>query len=488
MKRKIRKGMDLFMKKRIIAAILCGVMAITGITACSSQESTDSSSLSSQSVAVSSDEETSKEETSAEQTSKEETSAEQTSKEETSAEQTSKEETSAEQTSEEETSAEQTSEEETSVPDTDKPVSGDALEFAQKLMPGWNLGNQLEANLNKVPSETAWGNPVITEELIKAVKAQGFKSIRIPVSYLSKIGDGPDYTIDSAWLDRVAEVVDMCVDNGLYAVINIHGDGYYTVTGGWLLCAEPADKQKEIKAKYEKVWAQIAERFKGYDEHLIFESMNEVSDGNYNGPTEEYYNNINDYNQIFVDTVRASGGNNASRYLLVPGWNTDIDNTVEGSAFKLPNDSASRIMVSVHYYTPYEFCIKETAKGIFRWGNGVTTQSIRRNNEDYVDEEFDKLYDSFISKGIPVIIGEYGAIDKSYNDERSTTYRAYFAEYVNCAAADRDIVTMYWDNGHNGKNGFGIFDRSTYEVTQPEIIASIIKGSKGGYEIVAPTE
>ena len=137
-------------------------------------------------------------------------------------------------------------------------------------MPGWNLGNQLEANSGGTPSETAWGNPTITEKLIKQVKAQGFKSIRIPVSYLSKIGAGPNYTIDSKWLDRVQEVVDMCIDNGLYAIINVHGDGYYSIKGGWLLCGEPASEQKTIKAKYKKVWEQIAKRFKNYDDHLVF--------------------------------------------------------------------------------------------------------------------------------------------------------------------------------------------------------------------------
>ena len=198
-------------------------------------------------------------------------------------------------------------------------TKGDSVAFSQNLMPGWNLVNQLEANSGGTPSETAWGNPTITEKLIKQVKAQGFKSIRIPVSYLSKIGAGPNYTIDSKWLDRVQQVVDMCVDNGLYAIINVHGDGYYSIKGGWLLCGESASEQKKIKAKYEKVWEQIAKRFKNYDEHLVFESMNEEYDGSYGNPNPEYYNNINAYNQIFVDTVRKAGGKNNSRYLLIPG-------------------------------------------------------------------------------------------------------------------------------------------------------------------------
>ena len=360
-------------------------------------------------------------------------------------------------------------------------------------MPGWNLGNQLEANSGGTPSETAWGNPVITEKLIKQVKAQGFKSIRIPVSYLSKIGAGPNYTIDSKWLDRVQEVVDMCIDNGLYAIINVHGDGYYSVKGGWLLCGESASEQKKIKAKYEKVWEQIAKRFKNYDDHLVFESMNEVFDDSYGNPTPEYYNNINAYNQIFVDTVRKSGGKNNNRYLLIPGWNTDINFTTGDcdtytmeAKFVIPNDS--RIMISVHYYSPWEFCGKEEAPGIFRWGDALKGQVKPGQSESLVNRQFDKLYNAYIKNGYGVVIGEYGSIDKTYKDKRNTTYRAYFAEYVNYAAHQRNIVTVYWDNGYNGKHGFGIFDRTKCTVTQPEIIKGIINGAKATKAPVAPTE
>ncbi len=162
---------------------------------------------------------------------------------------------------------------------------------------GWNLGNQLEAALNGTPNETFWDNPVISENLVKAVKNEGFKTIRIPVSYLSKIGSAPNYTIDLSWLDRVQQVVDMCINNGLYAIINIHGDGYNTVEGGWLLC-NGAD-QYTIRQKYAACWKQIAERFKNYDHHLVFESMNEVFDDTYGVPNRTYYSNINSLNQIF---------------------------------------------------------------------------------------------------------------------------------------------------------------------------------------------
>lgn len=248
-------------------------------------------------------------------------------------------------------------------------------QIVEAMGPGWNLGNQLESVTDNVPEETNWGNPVITEKLIQSVKAAGFKSIRIPVSYFAKIDDDKDYTIDSKWLDRVQEVVDYCIKNDLYAVINIHGDGYNTIDGSWLLCN--GKNQTEIKKKYKKVWKQIAERFKNYDEHLLFESMNEEFDGSYSEPNKEYYQNINDYNQIFVDTVRETGDNNTKRWLIIPGWNTNIDYTAGDYGFKLPTDQyrdkpidkeEQRIMISVHYYSPWDFCGGENGV-ITQWGN-----------------------------------------------------------------------------------------------------------------------
>lgn len=442
------------MKKRMLAAILSGIMVITGISACSGNAATSSENSSASTTTATT--------TTATTTTKTETVA-------TTTTTTKKPET---------TTAKPATTTTKKTEPAPAATKGDSVKFSQNLMPGWNLGNQLEANSGGTPSETAWGNPTITEKLIKQVKAQGFKSIRIPVSYLSKIGAGPNYTIDSKWLDRVQEVVDMCIDNGLYAIINVHGDGYYSIKGGWLLCGEPASEQKTIKAKYKKVWEQIAKRFKNYDDHLVFESMNEEFDGTYNNPNPEYYNNINAYNQIFVDTVRKAGGKNNNRYLLVPGWNTDINYTAGDYGFKIPNDSTGRLMISVHYYDPWKFCGGEEAPGIFRWGDSIKGQAIRNRGEKHTDAKFDQLYDAFISKGDGVIIGEYGAIDKTYKDSRSTAYRAYFAEYVNYAAHKRNIVTVYWDNGYNGNNGFGLFDRKNCKVTQPEIIKGIINGAK----------
>lgn len=357
-------------------------------------------------------------------------------------------------------------------------------QIVEAMGPGWNLGNQLESVTDNVPEETNWGNPVITEKLIQSVKAAGFKSIRIPVSYFAKIDDDKDYTIDSKWLDRVQEVVNYCIKNDLYAVINIHGDGYNTIDGGWLLCN--GKNQTEIKKKYKKVWKQIAERFKNYDEHLLFESMNEEFDGSYSEPNKEYYQNINDYNQIFVDTVRKTGDNNTKRWLIIPGWNTNIDYTTGDYGFKLPTDQyrdksidkeEQRIMISVHYYSPWDFCGGENCV-ITQWGNEADDPSKTSTtcDETYMKNQLNLMKTTFADKGYPVFIGEYGSINKTSYDSENEYYRAYFARKLCQLSRKNGCIPMYWDNGYNGVHGFGLFDRTTCEITQPVIIDAIMEG------------
>lgn len=357
-------------------------------------------------------------------------------------------------------------------------------QIVEAMGPGWNLGNQLESVTDNVPEETNWGNPVITEKLIQSVKAAGFKSIRIPVSYFAKIDDDKDYTIDSKWLDRVQEVVDYCIKNDLYAVINIHGDGYNTIDDSWLLCN--GKNQTEIKKKYKKVWKQIAERFKNYDEHLLFESMNEEFDGSYSEPNKEYYQNINDYNQIFVDTVRKTGDNNTKRWLIIPGWNTNIDYTAGDYGFKLPTDQyrdksidkeEQRIMISVHYYSPWDFCGGENGV-ITQWGNEADDPSKTSTtcDETYMKNQLNLMKTTFADKGYPVFIGEYGSINKTSYDSENEYYRAYFARKLCQLSRKNGCIPMYWDNGYNGVHGFGLFDRTTCEITQPVIIDAIMEG------------
>jgi endoglucanase len=365
-----------------------------------------------------------------------------------------------------------------------------ASQIVFEMGAGWNLGNQLEASINGTPSETAWGNPTVTQALMQKVKAAGFKTVRIPVSYLNLIGGAPNYTINSTWLNRVKTVVDYAYNEGLYVIINIHGDGYTTVNGSWLLVN--SSNQAAIKDKYQKVWQQIANTFVNYNEHLIFESMNEEFDGNYGTPNTTYYSNLNAYNQIFVDTVRQTGGNNSARWLLVPGWNTNIDYTVGNYGFVLPTDnyrsstipsSEKRIMLSVHYYSPWDFCGEENGN-ITQWGATATNSSKKSTwgQEDYMDSQLKSTYDKFVTQGYPVIVGEYGAIDKTAYDAANNTYRAAFAKALSATARKYGAVPVIWDNGVNGQYGFGLFNRSTYTVTQQGIIDAIMS-AMGTYKM-----
>ncbi len=365
---------------------------------------------------------------------------------------------------------------------TTGPVTGNAAQLVAGMGKGWNLGNQLEANINGVPSETAWGNPVVTGALLDRVKASGFSTIRIPVSYLSKIGSAPSYTVDAAWLDRIEEVVKLAYDRGLYVVVNMHGDGYKSVSGSWLIC--DASSQTAIREKYQKVWQQVASELGGYGGRLVFESMNENFDGQYGNPTQPCYSNINAYNQVFVDTVRQTGGNNASRWLLVPGWNTNIDYTTGSYGFVIPTDqyrssaipsNEKRLMISVHYYDPWDFAGAENGT-YTQWGPNATDASKKTSwgQQDFMDAQLKKTYDAFTTKGYPVFVGEYGSIDKTAFDSSNNRYRADYARTLVATAKKYGAVTAYWDNGHNGQYGFALFDRRTATVTQQGIIDAIM--------------
>lgn len=362
--------------------------------------------------------------------------------------------------------------------------AANANQVVYEMGAGWNLGNSLEASVDGVPSETAWNNPTVTKDLIKKVKASGFKTIRIPISYLNKIGSAPNYTVDGAWLDRIKTVVDYAHSEGLYVIINIHGDGYNSVQGSWLLVNDW--NQNEIKVKFEKVWQQISLKFKDYNDLLIFESMNEVFDGQYGNPNPAYYANLNVYNQIFIDTVRKTGGNNSARWLLVPGWNTNIDFTAGNYGFVIPSDNfrsniipgnEKRIMISAHYYSPWDFAGEENGN-ITQWGATSTNPAKKSNwgQEDYLNAQFKMMYDKFVTLGYPVIIGEFGSIDKTSHDSNNNKYREAYAKVVTSTAKKYTLVPVYWDNGFNGQYGFGLFNRYNNTVTQQGIINAIMQG------------
>lgn len=355
-------------------------------------------------------------------------------------------------------------------------------EITTAMGASWNLGNQFDAYSNGKGNETAWSNPTVKKELIEAVKNAGFKSIRIPVTYMGRIGPSTTYEIDAEWLDRIKEVVEWCIECDLYVIINIHHDGNGdSNNGAWLDCS--ASDQNTIVDKFKACWKQIAEKFADYDEHLIFESMNEV--GASGNPTQAVYENINNYNQVFVDTVRETSDNNAKRWLLVPGWYTNIDNTVGDYGFKVPTDenrdpsipeNEKRIMISVHYYDPWFFCGDNTDTAYSQWGKDGNPD---KKNDTWADEEYmegqvKKVSDKFVQAGYPVVIGEYGCINKAYADPANTLFRAYYCKNMCELSKKYGCIPVYWDNGAPS-NSFGLFNRNTCKIEFPEIIDAMME-------------
>jgi endoglucanase len=346
-------------------------------------------------------------------------------------------------------------------------------ELLGKLRLGWNLGNSLD-----VPDgEEKWGNPKATPELLKAVAGHGFRLVRIPVTWTAHTGPGPDFAIEKAWLARVAEVVGYARAAGLYAVINIHHDGADNFKGPeWLTLNDAQGKTTEandaaVRARFVAVWTQIAKHFADYGEELFFESMNEIHDG-YGNPDPRHLAFINDLNQHFVDVVRKSGGNNADRHLIVPGYNTNIDHTVAG--FQAPKDpTPNRLALSVHYYDPYTFAL---AAKTHTWGKASAGRD-DWGQEDHVVAQFDKVKARFIDQGLPVFLGEYGACHQAGFED----YRRYYMEYVTKAAVERGILPVFWDNGsrNSGGESFGLIDRNTGEPLHPAVLEAMMRAANG---------
>lgn len=345
-----------------------------------------------------------------------------------------------------------------------------SVELARKMVPGWNLGNTLEA----LPNETSWGNPLTTQRLIDSVKAAGFNSVRIPVAW-SKFTDTSTYAIDTAWLNRVEQVVKYVINDSMYGIINEHWDG------GW---QQPTYADSAyVNYRLATMWKQIAIHFRNYGDHLLFAGTNEVGIANYYGsPTKENYTVQNSFNQTFVKTVRSTGGRNYQRYLVVQGYVTNIDYTV--SFFSAPVDATpNRLMVEVHYYDPYDFTLNPNDK-ITQWGMYATVPSKTETwaNEAWADDQFQKMKASFIDKGFGVILGEYGATIRSslgspeLNAEYES-YRRYYTQYITRSMERHGLVPYYWDVGYYGDHGSGIFDRNTGAHVYPDIINAIIDTS-----------
>jgi endoglucanase len=348
------------------------------------------------------------------------------------------------------------------VPATTPAEEISAVAYSKRMGVGWNAGNSLEA----IGGETAWGNPLLTQQLFDAVKAAGFDTVRLPVAW-SVFTDSDNFIIDPLWMARVNEVVDYALNANLYVIINIHWDG------GWM---QPTYGQQEyVNNRLAIMWNQIAMNFRDYDNRLLFAGTNEVMvDGDYGTPTEEYYTVQNSFNQTFVTTVRDTGGGNADRYLIVQGFNTNIDHTVNFNV--MPTDSANdRLMMEVHYYDPYNFTLN-TESNITQWGSIATDPDSVEDwaNEDWVDSQFQKMKTNFIDKGVAVILGEYGVVSRLTVPEHER-YRVYWNEYISQSAIAHGLVPIYWDNGGNGQDGsMGIFNRNDGSQLYPDIISAIV--------------
>lgn len=371
-----------------------------------------------------------------------------------------------------------------SIPPDKTGMESDSKVLAKKINLGWNLGNTLEA----IGGETAWGNPKASKALIDLVKASGFNAVRIPCAWDQYLENQTTYKIKDLWLARVKEVVDYCIENDMYAILNIHWDG------GWLENNPTPDKQAEVNKKQKAIWEQIALYFRNYDERLLFAGTNEVHTTSGN-PTQANFDVQMSYNQTFVDAVRFTGGKNAYRNLIIQAYNTNIDQAV--AYLKISTDYVpDRLMVEVHHYDPWNFCGLEKdetwGKYAALWGQPYEQYAIgvlagraaTWGKEDYLKTQFNKIKTSFVDKGYPVILGEYGVI-------RRTTYsgdalmhhldsRAYYLRYVTEQAKNYGLIPFYWDNGGIGNLAFGIIDRKTNRIADEKALNALIEGSVAG--------
>ncbi|MCR5121553.1 MAG: cellulase family glycosylhydrolase, partial [Ruminococcus sp.] len=325
---------------------------------------------------------------------------------------------------------------------------------------GWNLGNSLDSysgttigsNRGSTSSETAWGNPATTKELIDLVKNSGIKTVRVPVTWYEHM-DPNTYQIDPTWMSRVEQVVNYVLDDDMYCIINVHHD---TGEKGWLKAnSTDLDNKKKM---FKSIWEQLSEHFGDYGDKLLFEGFNEILDGSSNQwwiPSSEACPISNDLNQMFVDIVRSSGGNNAKRTLICNtycgGANSEIT-----SQYVLPKDTVSnKLIVEAHVYQPFEFTHESYPE--------ETTWTSPR-----LDSVLNNLNSTFVQKGIPVIIGEFGCANKN-NMDQITSWAKYLVE----TCTNRGIGCIWWDNGSQYK----IYNRRTLKITQPDLLNAMLEAS-----------
>ncbi|MDE7294557.1 MAG: glycoside hydrolase family 5 protein [Oscillospiraceae bacterium] len=347
-----------------------------------------------------------------------------------------------------------------------------SIELVKEMRVGWNLGNTFDSLINNPDGsetteqwETAWGQPVTTQRLIDSVKAQGFNVLRLPVTWEGKFGEAPDYTIREDWLARVKEVVDYAYANDMFVILNAHHEEWNNPT---------ADNEAAADKILRAIWKQIAEYFKDYNEKLIFEGMNEPrlkgTPMEWTGGNAEAREVINHWNAAFVETVRATGGNNANRHLMVPTYAASTSGQVLNETV-IPDDD--KVILSVHAYLPYFFALAEPDSAVSEWSadNPADTRDI--------DVLFADLKDRYIDKGQAVIMGEFGS-----RNRMNTAARADCARYYITKATEAGVPCVWWDNNAfvgNGEN-FGLIERKSYEWRYPEIVTAMMEARGGEWD------
>ena len=353
-------------------------------------------------------------------------------------------------------------------------MPNDAVQLASKIKLGWNIGNTMEAT----GGETAWGNPQVSKELLQLVKASGFDAVRIPAAW-DQYANQDTAEISQEWLTRIKQVVQQCIDNDLYVVLNIHWDG------GWLENNITADKQDSNNAKQKAYWQQIATQLRDFDEHLLFASANEP-----NVENPEQMDILLSYHQTFIDAVRATGGRNAYRVLVVQGPATDIEKTNQLFS-QMPIDSVSaRLMAEVHFYTPYNFTLMQNdeswGKPFYYWGEDYHSSTDTEHNANWgeeatVDQLFSLMKGQFVDLGIPVVLGEFSAMRRTdlSGDELQLhlASRAYYHQYVVKQALANGLLPFYWDNGGVDNFSSGLFNRQQNKVFDHQVLDALRAGA-----------
>ena len=382
-----------------------------------------------------------------------------------------------------------------------------AQQLAYYMAPGWNLGNTLEAgnqanndtNNGGLNAEISWQNTKTTQAVIDMVKANGFKSIRIPCSWvMGHISDAATTKIDAAWMARVKEVVDYAINADLYVIINDHWDG------GWIedsFTDVSAATVSKNSAKFAALWKQIAETFKDYDERLLFAGLNEPAHSG--GTASVYIKALKTYEQTFINTVRATGGNNAKRVLIVQGPATNITDTYNYYG-DMPSDEAeNRLMLEIHSYDPWTFCGLEQdeswGKMQYYWGKGHTLSGAGTRNASVNEDDLESLYQKmkkFTDKGIPVVMGEYGANHRNVKSIKGQSQKkheeavAYWYEKATQYAMECGMIPFVWDTNALGYPNMTLFDRagqkvfdwksSSTKIKTNGALESITKGAEAG--------